>query len=195
MLRYSRIVAARTTSPRATYADLLALPKQVVGEILFGVLHVNPRPAPPHALAASALGEELGPPFKRAKGGPGGWILLDEPELHLSQDVVVPDLAGWRRERMPEVPFDKAYFDLAPDWACEVLSPSTAATDRDEKMRIYGRELVRNVWLVDPLVRTLEVLRLDGPTYRILGVHRDEARARAEPFDAIELDLATLWAR
>ena len=188
-------MAARTTSASATYADILALPEHVVGEILFGVLHVSPRPAPPHAVAASALGEELGPPFKRGRGGPGGWVLLDEPELHLGQDVVVPDLGGWRRERMPEVPFDKAYFELPPDWVCEVLSPSTEASDRDEKLRIYGRECVRHVWLVDPLVRTLEILRLDGSTYRIVVVHRDDARVRGEPFDAIELDLATLWAR
>jgi len=179
----------------ATYADIEALPPNVVGEILFGVLHVNPRPAPPHAVAASALGDELGPPFKRGRGGPGGWVLLDEPELHLGEDVVVPDMGGWRRERMPEVPFDKAYFDLAPDWVAEVLSPSTAATDRHDKLQIYQRESVGHVWLIDPLAKTLEVLRLDGATYRIIGVHRDEARVRAEPFDAIELELGALWAR
>lgn len=193
--RYAVLMAARTTSAPATYADILALPRHVIGEIFFGVLHVNPRPAPPHAVAATALGEELGPPFKRGKGGPGGWVLLDEPELHLHEDIVVPDLGGWRRERMPEVPIDKAYFELAPDWACEVLSPSTEATDRDEKLRIYSRERVTHVWLVDPILKTLEVLRLDGPTYRIVSVHRDDARVRAEPFDAIELELATLWAR
>lgn len=174
---------------------IFALPRHVVGEILFGVLHVSPRPAPAHAVAASALGEELGPPFKRGKGGPGGWVILDEPELHLRQDVIVPDLGGWRRERMPEVPFEKAYFELAPDWVCEVLSPSTEATDRDDKLRIYARERVPHVWLVDPLIKTLEVLRLDGPTYRIAFVHRDDARVRTEPFDAIELELATLSAR
>ena len=188
------MVAKSKTSP-ATYEDVLALPRHVVGEILFGVLHVNPRPAPPHAVAATALSEELGPPFQRGKGGPGGWVLLSEPELHLGADIIVPDHGGWRRERMPEVPFDKAYFDLAPDWVCEVLSKSTEATDRSEKLAIYGRERVGHVWFVDPLVKTLEVLRLDGDTYRIVGVHRDDAKVRAEPFDAIELDLATLWAR
>ena len=84
------------------------------------------------------------------RGGPGGWILLDEPELHLHGDVLVPDLAGWRRERMPELP-DAAAFELAPDWICEVLSPSTAASDRAEKMPIYARERVAHVWLVDPI--------------------------------------------
>ena len=188
-------MSARRTKAIASYADVLALPKHVVGEILFGVLHVNPRPAPPHAVAASALGEELGPPFKRGRGGPGGWVLLDEPELHLGGHIVVPDMGGWRRERMPEVPYDKAYFELSPDWACEVLSPSTEAFDRDEKLRIYGGEAVRHVWFVDPLLKTLEILRLDESSYRIIGVHRDDARLRAEPFEAIELDLSALWMR
>lgn len=179
----------------ATYEDLLALPEHVVGEIVNGELHVSPRPAPRHALAASALGEELGPPFKRGRGGPGGWILLDEPELHLGGDVVVPDLAGWRRERMPELPVDLPYFVLSPDWACEVLSPSTAAFDRGRKLACYAREQVRHLWLVEPISQTLEVLRLDGATYRIIQVATGEASVRAEPFDAIELALPVLWAR
>lgn len=187
-------MAAKPTPP-ATHADLASLPENVVGEILFGTLHVNPRPEPPHALAAAGLEDELGPPFRRGRNGPGGWVILAEPELHLGADVVVPDLAGWRRARMPEVPFSSPYFDLAPDWACEVLSPSTAATDRDEKLRIFARESIRHAWLVDPLLRTVEILRLDGSTYRLLGVHRDGARVRAEPFDAVEIELATLWAR
>src|SRR6187200_1309348 len=105
------------------YAELAALPSHLVGQIIDGVLHTQPRPALRHAQAASVLGEELGPPFKRGRGGPGGWIILDEPELHLGRNILVPDLAGWRRERMPEVP-DAAWFELAPDWACEVISPS-----------------------------------------------------------------------
>jgi Uma2 family endonuclease len=181
---------------RATYADLEQVPGHKVAEILDGVLIVNPRPASPHAAAASSLGEELGPPFKRGRGGPGGWVLLDEPELHLGPDpdVVVPDLAGWRRERMPEMPH-AAFFTLAPDWICEVLSPSTEAVDRTTKLPIYAREEVRHAWLVDPLVRTLEVLRLEARAWRIVATWRDDARVRAEPFDAIELDLAVLWAR
>jgi Uma2 family endonuclease len=178
----------------ASYEDILALPDHVVGEIVDGELHVSPRPASPHATASSALGEELGPPFKRGRGGPGGWVILDEPELHLDRDVLVPDLAGWRRERMPETP-QVAYFVLAPDWACEVLSPSTAMLDRTKKLVVYARELVAHVWIVDPLAQTLEVLRLDGDSYRIVLVAAAADRVRAEPFDAIELDLAILWAR
>ena len=178
----------------ATYEDVLAAPEHLVAEILDGELILSPRPASPHAAAATALGEELGPPFKRGRGGPGGWWILDEPELHLGRDVVVPDLAGWRRERMPEMP-EVAYFTLAPDWVCEVLSPSTARHDLTRKMRIYARERVSHVWLVEPLARWVEVRRLDGDTYRVICTEGDDTRARLEPFDAIELDLAVLWMR
>lgn len=185
-------MAARSSERRATYADLQALPANVVGEIVRGVLYASPRPALPHTAAASALGEELGPPFKRGRGGPGGWIILDEPELHLGEDVIVPDLAGWRRERLPELP-NAAFMTLAPDWVCEVSSPSTAKLDRAEKLPVYAREGVRHVWLVEPRQAMLEVLLLDGETYRIVGTHFENARVRAEPFDAIELDLMMLW--
>src|ERR1700690_1278142 len=145
---------------RATYEDLLAVPDRRVAEIIDGVLVTMPRPAALHAWASSSLGGELHGPFMRGRGGPGGWILLDEPELHLHGDVLVPDLAGWRRERMPELP-DAPAFELAPDWVCEVLSPSTAATDRAQKMPIYAREGVGHAWLVGPIARTPEDCRLE----------------------------------
>lgn len=179
---------------RATYEDLCAVPEHLVAEIIDGVLITNPRPAARHATASSSLGGELYGPFYRGRGGPGGWVILDEPELHLHGDIVVPDLAGWRRERMPEVP-DATAFELAPDWVCEVLSPSTTSIDRTEKMPIYARERVRHLWLVDPIVRTLEAFRLEGERWMVLGTWRDEAKVRVEPFDAIELELANLWAR
>ncbi|HEX7602289.1 MAG TPA: Uma2 family endonuclease [Polyangiaceae bacterium] len=184
---------ANAAKRKATYEDLVALPDNVVGEIIHGVLHGNPRPAKPHAAAAAALGEELGPPFKRGRGGPGGWIILDEPELHLGEHVVVPDLAGWRRERMPTLD-DAAFFTLAPDWVCEVLSTRTAKVDRTEKLPIYAAHGVGHAWLVDPRLRTLEVLRRDGPLWVIVGTYQDDARVRAEPFDALELELGILWA-
>ncbi len=179
---------------RATYDDLLAVPKHLIAEILNGELVTQPRPASRHARAASSLGGELYGPFDRGKGGPGGWILLDEPELHLHGDVLVPDLAGWRRERMPELP-DAAAFELAPDWVCEVLSPSTAATDRAEKLPLYARERVGHVWLVDPIARTLEGCRLEGSRWMLLGTWRDDAKVRVEPFEVFELELEGLWAR
>lgn len=176
----------------ASYADLEALPDNVIGEIVAGTLYASPRPTMPHALVTSQLGIELGGPFNQGRGGPGGWFVLDEPELHLGEDVLVPDLAGWRRERMPHVPRTAAC-TLAPDWVCEVLSPSTKALDRAAKLPAYAREGVRHVWLVDPEARTLEVFRLEGELYTLLVTHAGPARVRAEPFDAIELDLALLW--
>ncbi|HSP79040.1 MAG TPA: Uma2 family endonuclease [Myxococcaceae bacterium] len=176
----------------ATYADLEALPEHLVGELIGGELHVSPRPAAPHLVASSRLGARLVNPFDLGEGGPGGWLILDEPELHLGEDVLIPDLAGWRRERLPAAPRTAA-FTLAPDWVCEVLSPSTEALDRGAKLSVYAREGVRHVWLLNPEVRTLEVLRLEGTRYLLLGVHTDEARVRAEPFEAIELPLALLW--
>jgi Uma2 family endonuclease len=146
-------------------------------------------------VAASVLGEELGPPFKRGRGGPGGWIILDEPELHLGRDVLVPDLAGWRRETMPTVA-NAPYFTVRPDWVCEVLSPSTERIDRGEKIALYGRAGVGDAWLVNPLQHTLEILRLSSTnpgSWVVLGVFRDDARVRAEPFEAFELELAVLW--
>ncbi|MGO9838138.1 MAG: Uma2 family endonuclease [Polyangiaceae bacterium] len=178
---------------RATYADVLAAPAHLVVELIHGVLNTHPRPASPHAAAASALGEELGPPFKRGRGGPGGWILLDEPEVHLGEHVLVPDLAGWRRERMPAIPH-APYFTLAPDWVCEVLSASTAKIDKTEKLPIYAEHRVAHVWLVDPILRTLEELRLQNGQWSILATYCDDAKVRAQPFDAIELELGVLWA-
>lgn len=186
---------ATPTKKRATYQDVLDAPEHAVAEIVDGELHVMPRPAAPANSVHSSLLFELGPPFSRGRGGPGGWIIIGEPELHLPDgDVLVPDLAGWRRERMSVVP-DAAGISIAPDWVCEVLSPSTERLDRAQKVRIYARWGVAYAWLVHPRHRTVEVLRLheDG-TWLTLAVHRDDERVRAEPFDAIELDLANLWA-
>lgn len=178
---------------RATYQDVLDAPSNVVAEILDGTLHLNPRPATPHAAATSALGEELGPPFKRGRGGPGGWLIVDEPDLHLGDDILVPDLAGWRRARLAKLP-DAPFVTIAPDWVCEALSDRTRKCDRTDKMRIWAREEVSHVWLLDPVARTLEVLRREGARWLVLSTHRDADRVRAEPFDAIELDLSVLWA-
>jgi hypothetical protein len=184
----------------ATYEDLLSVPEHHLGQIAGGLLHVALRPALDHAIAASTLGAELDGPFRRGKGGPFGasadkgslWLILDAPEVHLMADVVVPDLAGWRRERLSEIP-RAPFLSLAPDWVCEVLSPSTAAFDRGAKLKVYARENVAHVWLVDPAAKTLEVLVLDGPSYRIGEVFSGDRGIRAIPFDAIELDLGALW--
>jgi Uma2 family endonuclease len=177
----------------ATYDDLVALPDNLVAEIVDGELHASPRPAAPHTVAASVIGGVLLPPFHTGHGGPGGWWILDEPELHLGPDVLVPDLAGWRRTSMPRRP-QTAYFPLAPDCVCEVTSPSTAMLDRARKLAIYAREGVAHAWLVDPLAQTLEVLRLEDGRWTILATHAGPEVVRAEPFDEIELDLGALWA-
>jgi len=178
----------------ATYADLEELPPNMVGEIITGELYASLRPAIPHTRAASRLGGVLMGPFDLGTNGPGGWVILDEPELHLGSDVLVPDLAGWRSERFPEATRTAA-LTLAPDWACEVLSPSTEARDRSSKLPVYAREGIQYVWLVDPDVHTLEVFRLVGTNYTLLATHAGEALVRAEPFDAIEFKLKLLWGK
>jgi Uma2 family endonuclease len=180
-------------SRRATYQDVLDAPPHVVAELVGGQLRLTPRPAGAHASVATALTGELGPPFGRGRGGPGGWLLLFEPELHLGEDVLVPDLGGWRRERLPFVGAEP-YFTLPPDWVCEVLSRSTEKLDRAEKLAIYAAHRVEHAWLVSPTNRTIEVLRRHDGRWLTLAVHHDDQRVRAEPFDAIELDLAALWA-
>jgi Uma2 family endonuclease len=177
---------------RAGYEDVVSAPPHLVAEVIDGVLHTQPRPRLTHAHAASVLGEELGGPFRSGRGGPGGWILLDEPELHLAADIIVPNLAGWRRATLPELP-DAAFLSVRPDWVCEVLSPSTQRTDRVLKMPMYRRELVPHVWLIDPDAKTLEVYRVDGANYRLIDSYAEEVPVRAEPFEAIVLDLGALW--
>ncbi len=175
----------------ATYDDLLAVPEEFVAEILNGELIAMPRPALRHAKASSSLGMDLGGPFQRGRGGPGGWLILDEPELHLGADVLVPDLAGWRRDRAPDLA--APWTDQVPDWLCEVLSDATRGLDRVRKLPIYARAGVGHVWLVDPAARTLEVFRKHERAWLLVATFGGSDLVRAEPFDAIELDLGGLW--
>jgi Uma2 family endonuclease len=185
---------------RATYADLEAVPAHLVAELIRGTLHVMPRPAPRHANAEGGLVDELRGPFQRGRGGPGGWWILPEPELRFPDpeapgevEALVPDLAGWRRERMPELP-EEAALPIAPDWVCEILSKSTEAIDREEKMPIYAREGVAHAWLLDPAERVLEVYALGRRrTWRKPQVFTGSGKVRAVPFDAIEVDLSSVW--
>ncbi len=167
----------------------------LVAEVVRGSLSLMPRPTPLHARASSRLTMRLAGFDGDGDDGPGGWVILDEPELHLGADIVVPELGGWSRARMPAIPTDLAYFVLAPDWVCEVLSPATARMDRGDKAESYAASGVTHFWLLDPEIQTLEVLRLDGDTYRVIKTFGGDARVRAEPFDAIELALASLWQR
>jgi Uma2 family endonuclease len=176
----------------ATYAELEALPPNLVGEIVDDQLYASPRPASPHAVAASGLAAAVFGPFCFDRDGPGGWWLLVEPELHLGSNVLVPDLSGWRRERMPSVP-DAPYFTLAPDWLCEVVSPRTGALDRIRKMPAYAKAGVTHAWLLDPLERSLEVFRLVDGRWTVAQGWDGDVRVRAEPFEEIEIDLSRLW--
>lgn len=184
---------APVTRRPATYQDVLDAPPHMVAEIVRGALRLQPRPRPKHARASSTLGMDIGGSFDRGRGGPGGWWIIDEPELHLGENVLVPDLAGWRRERLAAIP-DAAWIDLAPDWVCEVLSPATAQTDRSVKLPLYAEQGVGHLWLVDPLLRTLEGYALQQGRWLLLATLKEDEPVRLPPFDAIEFSLAALWA-
>jgi Uma2 family endonuclease len=164
----------------------------MVAEIVDGELWASPRPAPRHSRAWARITSRIEPAFDEGRGGPGGWIILGEPEVHLGTQVLVPDLAGWRRTRMPKLP-GTAYISVAPDWVCEVISPSTARLDRAKKLSIYAVEGVPHAWIVDPLARTFEVLRLEGGRWAIIATHAGDAVVSIEPFEAIEIEIGALW--
>ena len=177
------------------YEQLLDLPEHVTGEILNGELYAMPRPSGRHGLAASSLNTDLAGPFGFGRGGPGGWWIIGEPEVHFVRDVevAVPDLGGWRRERMPSVP-DGHRFEVVPDWLCEILSPSTAKKDRIEKLPIYARFGVGHVWIVDPTAQTLEAFELCAGRWTLIATLKDDDNVTVPPFDAVGFSLADLWA-
>lgn len=176
------------------YEQLMALPEGLTGEIINGQLRAHPRPAWPQSLAVSRLGADIEGPYGRGRGGPGGWWIIDEPEIHfiLDTEVTVPDIAGWRKDRMPSPP-DGHKVQVVPDWVCEIFSPSTKSTDREEKMPLYERHGVRFASLVDPNTRTLEAYQLIDAKWSPLGTFRDDDAVSVAPFDAITIHLADLW--
>jgi Uma2 family endonuclease len=176
----------------ATYEDVLNAPEHFIAEVLDGELFLSPRPAPPHAQTTTTLTGILFSPLQEGIGGPGGWRFLFEPELHLGPDILVPDLGGWRRERLPRVP-KAAFLTIAPDWACEVVSPSTGRIDRVKKLPIYAREGVSHVWLIEPLKRTLEVFRLTSGQLTLAKAYGNENVVRIEPFENFEFELSRIW--
>jgi Uma2 family endonuclease len=181
-----------TIDKPATYADIEALPPNVVGEILYDRLVQHPRPGPKHVHVSSSLGDELVGPFQKGRGGPGGWRIYDEPELHLGGHILVPDLAGWRLERMPQLP-ETAYFDVVPDWVCECLSPATQRTDKGDKRLIYAELGIPNLWYLDPPARTLEVFHLTRGEWVLTHTFFDDDDVAAPPFDAVTFSLGALW--
>jgi Uma2 family endonuclease len=176
----------------ATYRDILDAPEGMVAELIDGALHLQPRPRSRHARASSMLGAKLTPAFDEGVGGPGGWWLIDEPEIHLGEDVLVPDIAGWRRERLPVFP-DAPHFALRPDWVCEVLSPSTRTYDLTAKRAIYARHGVNHLWFVDPDAKTLEAFELRGGSWTLIAALHDNEIVSIAPFDAVGFDLGVLW--
>jgi hypothetical protein len=176
----------------ATYQDLREVPDHLIAEILDGDLWVSPHPAPRHQHVAMMLSIELGPPFQHGEGGPGGWNLLFEPELHLGHDVLVPDLAGWRKERTLKL-MERAHITDSPDWVCEIISKSTEKIDRGLKQRIYARHGVRYLWFADPIKRTLEVFKLAADVWVPILTADNEAIANAQPFDAVPFRLSRIW--
>jgi Uma2 family endonuclease len=179
----------------ATYADIEALPRHVTGQIVAGQLYAHPRPRSLHARASSNILRQTGPFDDDTHGpdDPGGWVILMEPELHLDADVLVPDIAGWRLERATWSD-DCAFISIAPDWVCEVLSPSSEVLDRSEKMPAYAHHGVKHAWLVDPDAKLLEVYELSAGVLRQVGpVFREGSRVVAAPFEAIAIELRRVW--
>lgn len=185
---------AERARARATYQDVLAAPERMIAEIIDGDLHTSPRLSPLHAHAKTAIGSTVFSAFSRETAASARWVVLNGPEIHFRDDILVPDIAGWRRERMPERP-SEPYITVYPDWVCEVQSPSTVRMDRVHKKRIYAREGVQYMWLVDPEAETLEVLVRSGDLWQEVGLYSGDDKARAVPFDAIELDLSRWWWR
>lgn len=183
---------AAPAKKRATYEDLYGIPENMTGEIIDGELIATPRPSRKHVYAASALGNEVGPVYHSGRYGPGGWIILIEPEIGLGEDILVPDLAGWKRERLPASE-DHNWISVSPDWICEVLSPGTLRKDRVKKMRIYARHEVPHLWLIDPIGKTLEAYRFHGGSFTVAGVYAENDKVRIAPFPELEIDLTSLW--
>ena len=177
---------------KATYEDLYSIPENMVGEIIDGELIATPRPAVRHAHTASVMGSEIVVPYHLGRGGPGGWIILYEVEIMLGEDLLVPDLSGWRRERFPGLPKDN-WISVSPDWVCEILSPSTARIDKVKKMPIYARHDVPFLWLIDPLSKTLDVFKLQSGNWLLLAAFADDGKVSAEPFQEVEIELQNLW--
>ena len=184
---------AEAVKKQASYDDLSSLSDNMVGEIIDGELIVTPRPSRRHAVAASVLGSEILPPYQLGRGGgPGGWIIIDEPEISLGAHILVPDLAGWRKERFPASE-ETNWISVSPDWICEILSPKTVGLDKVRKMPIYAQQGIAHLWLVDPAERTLDVFRLESSRWALLATFIENDKVRAEPFQEVEIELGNLW--
>jgi Uma2 family endonuclease len=177
---------------KATYEDLCGIPENTIGEIVDGELIVTPRPSRKHARSAFVLGNKIGSPYDLGEGGPGGWIFLIDPEIGLGEQIVVPDMAGWKRERFP-FEEDHKWISAVPDWVCEILSPSTFRTDKVKKMPIYAHHGVGHIWLIEPVAMTMDAFALESGRWVLLASFAENDKVRAEPFQEIEISLEDLW--
>ena len=179
---------------KATYQDVMDAPENMVAELIDGELHLMSQPAEVHTRACTGLSTLLNHPFGLGISGPGGWRIYYEPELHLIRNirVLVPDLAGWKRETMPEPPGSHR-FTVMPDWVCEILSPSTSKVDVEVKMPLYAQADIGHLWLIDPLAKTLQAFELQGGKWAPIAGLKDADTVCVPPFDAISFDLAKLW--
>lgn len=188
---------AAVTRPKQSFDELwdglLDVDDGFTGEIVNGEIRTHPRPGPPHLEASAAMSAILGGAFQFGfGGGPGGWVILAEPRIRFGEECRVPDFAGWRKERYVR-PHGSRPYEVSPDWVCELLSKATAVEDRTEKLPLYAKHGVRHAWILDAIAQTLEVLRLDGDQWLLAKTFGADAKIRAEPFEAIEIDLTLLW--
>ena len=175
-----------------TYADIEALPEGVRGEIINGALYTHPRPNNRHSMVATALGGELLTPFQKGRGGPGGWVFMFEPEVMFGENLLVPDIVGWRRERLTTYPTTN-WIQVRPDWVCEATSPSTALRDRHFKREIYAHAGVPHYWIIDPRARILEVFQLENQKWTLFGTYSAGSDVAAPPFEAYSFPMDVLW--
>ena len=177
---------------KATYADLFSIPENTTGEIIDGELIVTPKPSPRHSNASALLTATLVPPYRKGMGGPGGWMILSEVEIMLGDNLLVPDISGWRMERFPGFPKEN-WISVPPDWVCEILSPDTIRLDRVRKMPIYAEYMIPYLWRLDPIAKTLEVFKLESGKWIFEQAYAEDDKVRAEPFQEIEFALGNFW--
>ena len=177
---------------KATYEDLYDIADNMIGEIIDGELIAAPRPSRRHSSTIAKITSTVLPPYEYGRGGPGGWIILVEPEIEFGENILVPDLAGWKEERFIWEE-EQNPISVIPDWACEVLSPNTARLDRVKKMARYAEHGVSFLWLIDPILMTLEAYRLESGRWTLLGSYAENDKVRVEPFQEIVIGLGDLW--
>lgn len=184
---------AELAPKKATYDDLYTLPENMTGEIIAGELIATPRPSRKHVATTTLLTSRVVPPYQFGEGGgPGGWIILVEPEVKLGEDIVVPDLGGWKRERFP-ISEETNWISVAPNWVCEVLSPNTMRHDKVRKMPLYAQHAVEHIWLIDPVAMTMDAFRLEGGRWLLLCSYAEDDVATVEPFQEVNINLKDLW--